>query len=81
MTTQNKIISAVAFILGIAFLFCAGVYFSTPAASLPTYMPGYDATMAHIHVKHAVGCLIIGVLLFVLVWFQSGKKGQSVNLQ
>jgi hypothetical protein len=45
------------------------VYFVTPAGSLPTFMPGYEAGSQHIHKTHAIAAVIGAVILFVLGLF------------
>ena len=57
-----------AFLLAIICIVAAVVYFVMPAGSLPTFMPGYEAGSAHMHVKHAVIALVAGVILFLIGW-------------
>jgi hypothetical protein len=45
------------------------MYFVMPAGQLPTFMPGYEAGSAHIHMKHAIIALVLGVILVVIGWF------------
>jgi hypothetical protein len=59
----------IAYLLGILAIIVAIVYFVVPADSLPTFMPGYEAGSAHIHVKHAVGSSAVGVVLLAIGWF------------
>jgi hypothetical protein len=61
-------------ILGILFLGLAYVYWTTPAHSLPHYLPGFEADSSKIHFKHGLGSLILSLGAFTLAWFQSGKK-------
>ena len=61
-------------ILGIIFLIIAFVYFTIPVNHLPNFFPGFDAKLTKIHYKHGLGSLILGLGLFILAWFQSGKK-------
>ena len=74
MTSGQKIISLIAFVAGVILLFLSGVYFSTTADALPSYMPGYDVTLHAIHFKHALGCLILGIAAFIFVWFQTAPE-------
>lgn len=58
-------------ILGFLFIIIAIVYFVTPAGSLPSFMPGFQAGAANIHhYKHAIGALILGLALFAFAWFK-----------
>jgi len=70
---NNKPLVILSVLLGIVFLALAFVYFTTPAGSLPSYMPGFQAQSATIHIKHGIGTLLLGVLLFIFAWFKSAK--------
>ena len=74
---MKKAIKWGAVVLGIIFIALAAYYWLTPAGSLPTFVPGYEAGSATIHVKHGLGALIVGILLFIFAWFSSGKKSRS----
>jgi hypothetical protein len=50
-------------------IIAAVMYFVMPAGQLPTFMPGYEAGSAHIHMKHAIIALALGVILVVIGWF------------
>lgn len=58
----------VAYILALICLVGAIVYFVIQAGSLPTFMPGYEAGSAHIHMKHAIVALVAAVVLFLIGW-------------
>jgi hypothetical protein len=58
-----------AYILAIICVIAAVIYFVMPASSLPTFMPGYEAGSAHMHMKHAVVALVGAIVLFLIGWF------------
>jgi hypothetical protein len=58
-----------AYLLAIICIIAAVMYFVMPAGQLPTFMPGYEVGSAHIHLKHAIIALVLGVILFVIGWF------------
>lgn len=58
----------VAYILALICVVAAIMYFVMPAGSLPTFMPGYEAGSAHIHVKHAIISAVAAVVLFLIGW-------------
>ena len=58
----------VAYLLGIALIVIAVVYFVTPADHLPSFFPGYDPAVARAHMKHAVLSGVIGVVLLAIGW-------------
>ncbi len=68
---MGKPVVVVASILGIIFLGLMVYYFVTPASALPSFFPGFDATSAAHHTKHAIVALVIALALFALAWFQS----------
>jgi len=61
----------VAIILGLIFVAVAIAYFVVPAGSLPSFFPGFEAGSSHIHVKHGLASLVVGVVLFVVAWYAS----------
>jgi hypothetical protein len=77
---MKKTLSIIAVIFGIGCLIAAYVYWTTPANMLPSFMPGFDPSLAGVHVKHGIAALVVGVALFVFAWFYSGKKKRPVTL-
>ncbi len=71
---MKKLLIVFAVARGVGFLGLAWIYWSTPASALPTYLPGYDASVLTVHFKHGLGALIVALGLFVFAWFESGKK-------
>ncbi len=58
-----------AYVLAIICLIAAVIYFVTPAGSLPTFMPGYEAASQHLHMKHAIVAVVAAIILFLIGWF------------
>ncbi len=58
-----------AYVLAIISVIAAVIYFVTPAGSLPTFMPGYEAGSQHLHMKHAIVAVVAAIILFLLGWF------------
>jgi len=52
----------------------AVVYWVEPSGSLPSFFPGYQAGSTHVHFKHGLACLLLGLVLGVYVWFRTGPK-------
>jgi hypothetical protein len=61
-------------IVSILFFILTVVYLVEPAKSLPTFMPGYNPSLARHHITHGIGTLFLGVGSFILAWFQSSAK-------
>ena len=71
---NNKTLSILSVVLGIVFVAIAIVYWTTPAGSLPTFMPGYIAGATGLHTKHAIASILLAIILFIFAWFKSAKK-------
>lgn len=76
---NNKFLVWGSVILGVALLGLALFYWTTPAESLPHYLPGYEAGRATVHFKHGLAALILACFLFVFAWFKSGPKSASAE--
>jgi heme A synthase len=59
----------VAIVVGLIFLALAALYWLTPGGSLPTFLPGYESGSTAVHVKHALGALIVGLAALAFAWF------------
>jgi len=56
-------------------LVAVGVYYwVTPAGSLLSIVPGYEAGSLHHHVKHGILAVFLGLLSFLAAWMFSGKE-------
>ena len=47
-----------AYLLAIVAAIAAVMYYTMPAGSLPTFMPGYAAGSDHIHMTHAIAAAV-----------------------
>ena len=72
-----KPLMIVAGLLGLVLLAVSYVYFTTPANSLPSFLPGYDPNLTVTHMKHGIGALFLGLACFAFAWFQSKPKASS----
>jgi hypothetical protein len=50
-------------VLGVVLLVIAAVYFLVPADQLPGFLPGHEAGVAKVHVKHGVASGVVGLVL------------------
>jgi hypothetical protein len=56
-------------LLGVLLLILAALYFVVPADQLPTFLPGHEAGVARVHVKHGVVAGVVGIVLLAAgVW-------------
>ena len=74
---NNRLIVIGAIVLGLACVALAVLYWTTPANALPAFIPGYDLTLTKIHYTHGLASMLLGVGLFVVAWFQSGRKSSA----
>lgn len=63
-----------AYLLAIICLVAAVTYYFVQAGSLPTFMPGYEAGSAHVHVKHAAIALGAAIVLFLIGWLFGRRR-------
>lgn len=73
-TIEMKLLVLLLGIVGVILFALAFIYFTTPANSLPSFLPGFDPLSTKVHFKHGVGVTFLGLGCFVLAWFQMGKK-------
>jgi amino acid permease len=74
---MKKLEIIVGVLVGIVCLGFAVLYWTTPAGSLPAYLPGFIAGSGEIHVKHGIAALVVALGAFTFSWFSSGKKKQG----
>ena len=56
-------------VLGVILLVIAAVYFLVPADQLPGFMPGHEAGVTRVHVKHGIVSGVVGIVLLAAgVW-------------
>jgi amino acid transporter len=60
--------------LGILLLIIGAIYWIDDAGSLPSFFPGHEAGSTHVHFKHGLAAVILGLGCFVFAWFQSGEE-------
>jgi uncharacterized membrane-anchored protein YitT (DUF2179 family) len=50
-------------VIGVILLVVAAVYFLVPADQLPGFLPGHEAGVARVHMKHGIVAGVIGIIL------------------
>jgi hypothetical protein len=71
---NDRLLVALAVILGVALIVIAIVYWAEPAKSLPSFFPGHQAGSSHHHVKHGIASFFVGLAALVFAWFKTGPK-------
>jgi hypothetical protein len=66
-----------AYLLAIACIAAAAMYYTMPAGQLPAFIPGHLDGSTHIHKLHAYAALAAAIVLFVLGWV-FGRRTQSM---
>ena len=74
---MNRPLPVIAGLLGALFLAIAAMYWFIPASGLHSFVPGFKAGSAHIAIKHAIGSLIIALVLFAFAWIQSRRTARK----
>jgi hypothetical protein len=65
---------AVAIILALVCVAAAVVYWLVPAGSLPSFVPGFEAGSARVHVKHGLAAAAAAVVLFAIAWYAGRSR-------
>ncbi|HEY2326071.1 MAG TPA: hypothetical protein VGH52_01160 [Gaiellaceae bacterium] len=71
---NERLLVALAVVLGIVLIAIAVVYWAEPASSLPGFFPGHAAGSSHHHTKHGVAAFFVGLACLAFAWFRSGPK-------
>lgn len=71
---MNSFFTILAGLLGLIGLALAAYYWITPAGSLPTFLPGFQAGSDHVHTTHALACLVVGLVLLAASWFAWSRR-------
>jgi hypothetical protein len=77
---MNRTLPLIAELLGLLFLAVAAMYWFVPASGLTSFFPGFNAGSAHIAVKHAIGSLVIALVLFAFAWLQSRRRAPGARI-
>ena len=76
---NRKSLVVLAFVLGVALIAFAAVYWAEPARSLPSFFPGHQAGSNHHHAKHGIASFLVGLACFVFAWFNTGPKKRAAT--
>ena len=71
---NDRLLVALAVIVGIALIVIAVIYWVEPAKSLPSFFPGHTAGSNHHHTKHGIAAFLVGLACFAFAWFNTGPK-------
>ncbi len=71
---NDRLLVALAVVVGIALIVIGIVYWVEPAKSLPGFFPGHEAGSGHHHVKHGIAAFLVGLACLAFAWFRTGPK-------
>jgi hypothetical protein len=71
---NDRLLTALAVVIGIVLIVIAVVYWAEPAKSLPSFFPGHTAGSNHHHTKHGIAAFLLGLACLAFAWFRSGPK-------
>jgi hypothetical protein len=60
-------------VIGLVLIVVAVVYFAMPADQLPSFMPGHEAGVARVHMKHGLVSGVAGIVLLAAGWFMGRR--------
>ena len=63
-------------VLGLVLIVVAVIYFIMPADQLPAFMPGHEAGVTRVHMKHGLVSGVAGVVLLAAGWFMGRRLGR-----
>jgi hypothetical protein len=63
----------VIYVVGAVLIAVATYYFLTPADQLPPWMPGFEAGMARVRLKHGIAAAVLGAIVFAVGYF-TGRR-------
>ena len=55
-------------VLGLALVALAVMYFTMPADQLPGFLPGHEAGVTRVHMKHGAVLAAAGMVLLAVSW-------------
>jgi hypothetical protein len=61
--TRGSPMKLVLTLLGVVLLVVAAVYFLVPADQLPGFLPGHEAGVSRVHMKHGIIAGVVGLVL------------------
>jgi hypothetical protein len=71
---NDRLLVALAILVGIVLIVVAVIYWAEPAKSLPSFFPGHEAGSGHHHAKHGIAAFLVGLACLVFAWFRTGPK-------
>jgi hypothetical protein len=77
--TKNRKLILPAVVLGVLLIVVAAIYLVDSASALPSFFPGHQAGSTHHHTKHGIAALVVGLLCFVVAWFQTGPARSTAE--
>ena len=78
MTSQDRLLTIGAIILGTILLAAAVMYRTVPPKSLPgPGFLGHEPGVSAVHVKHGIGCFFLGISCFIFAWFRGGARTRT----
>jgi hypothetical protein len=71
---NDRLLVALAVLVGLVLIAVAIVYWAEPAKSLPSFFPGHQAGSGHHHTKHGIAAFLVGLACLAFAWFRTGPK-------
>jgi len=65
---REQSMKTIAYLLGVLLIVVAAIYLMVPADQLPAFIPGADASLPRIRIKHGFASGAVGIVLLVVGW-------------
>jgi hypothetical protein len=77
---NDRALTVLAGVIGVALIAIAVVYWVEPASSLPGFFPGHQVGSNQHHIKHGIAAFLLGLACLVFVWFRSAPQRKDAPL-
>jgi uncharacterized membrane protein len=75
---NDRLLAAVAAILGVVLIVVGIVYIAFNEHDIPSFFPGHVShASSHHHVKHGIAAILLGLACLAFAWFRTGPRDRA----
>ncbi|HSC73464.1 MAG TPA: hypothetical protein VLB89_04805 [Gaiellaceae bacterium] len=72
---NDRLLAALAAILGVALIVIGVIYIALNEHDIPSFFPGHVShPSSHHHVKHGIAAILLGLACLAFAWFRTGPR-------